>query len=193
MVKGRNMKKVVGKVIHDTPLSTYIPAGMAAPAPPLGPQLGQRGINIAAFCKEFNERTANIKPGIPLPIKCLATSDKTFDLTITSPPASFFLKQAAGLTRGATNVGHEIAGKITFRHLYEIAKIKAEDPANGMLTLEHVCRNMIHIARSCGIQIVRELDADEYAKFLEHRQLVIADELRELAEKREAKMMRTTG
>lgn len=187
----RNLKKVVEKIKHDSPLRTNIQSGMAAPAPPLGPALGTRGINIAAFCKEFNERTANMKKGVPLPVRAIATSDKTFELTIYTPPTTFFVKQAAGLTRGVMNVGHEIGGKITIRHVYEIAKIKAQDPPNGMRTLEEVCKNVIHSAHTCGIEIVDELDPVEYAEFLKQRQLIIGDQMKELAEKREAKMLRT--
>lgn len=189
---GRNLKKINVKILHISRLRTDIPAGMAAPTPPLGPQLGQRGINIPAFVKEFNERTANIKKGVPLPCRVRATSDKTFELIIHQPPASFFIKQAAGLTRGTMYPGREFAGKITFRHLYEIAKIKIQDPPNAMKTMEDMCKSLAASARSCGVEIVRELDPDEYAKFLEHRQLVINEQVKELMEKREAKMLRTT-
>lgn len=188
---GRNMKKLNIKVSHATPLRTDVPAGMATPAPPLGPQLGQRGINIPAFVKEFNERTANIKKGIPLPCRVKATSDKTFELVIHQPPASFFIKQAAGLTRGTMYPGRETAGKITFRHIYEIAKIKIQDPPNALRSMEDMCKSLVASARTCGVEIVRELDPEEYARFLEHRQTVINDQMKELIEKREAKMLRT--
>jgi len=120
------VKKTVEKVNHGNFLETYIPSGLAAAGPPLGPQLGQvcvkifssfklfvlvilycqtllfqKNINIAAFCKEFNERTKEYKEGIPLPCRVTVNSDRTFDLTIHQPPVSYFLKQAAGLQRAA--------------------------------------------------------------------------------------------
>ncbi|ESO87719.1 hypothetical protein LOTGIDRAFT_97481, partial [Lottia gigantea] len=95
------MKKIIPKVTHHPFMKTDIPAAMASAAPPLGPQLGQRGIQIAAFCKEFNERTANIKKGIPLPTRITVFPDRTFVLEIHNPPVSFFLKQAAGCLKGA--------------------------------------------------------------------------------------------
>lgn len=127
------MKKVADKIDHTSKLRTHIPAGMAAAGPPLGPMLGQvqilkrtikwylyghflkfthkcnvmlqRNINIAAFCKDFNERTANIKPGIPLPTRVKVNPDRSYQLTIHQPPASYFLMQAAGVNKGAMNSG----------------------------------------------------------------------------------------
>lgn len=133
---GRVLRKAVEKVDHSTKLRTNIPAGMAVAGPPLGPMLGQRGINIAAFCKDFNERTKDIKQGIPLPCRVGVNPDRTYQLVIHAPPATFLLKQAAGIHRGAMYPGNETSGKITRKHLYEIAKIKLEDPPNALLSLK---------------------------------------------------------
>ncbi|GBP04134.1 39S ribosomal protein L11, mitochondrial [Eumeta japonica] len=103
----KSMKKLAEKIDHSSPLRTYIPAGMAAPGPPLGPMLGQRNINIAPFCKDFNERTANIKPGIPLPTRVKVNADRSYILTIHKPPVTYFLKQAAGVSRGVMQPGKE--------------------------------------------------------------------------------------
>ncbi|XP_065371349.1 large ribosomal subunit protein uL11m [Calliphora vicina] len=189
--KLKTMKRTMEKITHTTKLKTNIPAGMAAAGPPLGPMLGQRAINIAAFCKDFNTRTAEMKEGIPLPCRISVNSDRSYNLVIHSPPATFLLKQAAGLQRGAMNPGKEIAGKITLKHLYEIAAIKIQDPPNALLTMQQMCEMLVGIARTCGIQIVRELNAEEYAAFLEERREVVEAQRRELQEKREAKMLRT--
>lgn len=134
---GRVLRKVVGKVDHSSKLRTNIPAGKALPGPPLGPMLAQRGINVAAFCKDFNQRTKDLREGIPLPCRIVPNAaEKTYELVIHSPPATFFLKQAAGIQRGAMYPGKEVAGKITRKHLYEIAKIKLADPPNALLTLQ---------------------------------------------------------
>lgn len=208
------MKKVVDKVNHASKLRTNIPAGSAMAGPPLGPMLGQvrralfnptshtfdhtkqshtkkRGINIAAFCKDFNERTKDIRTGIPLPCRVAVNSDRTYELTIHSPPSTYLLKQAAGIQRGAMRPGHEIAGKITHRHLYEIAQLKLQDPPNALLTLEQMCGMLVGVARTLGIQVVRELRADEYAEFLEERRQTVEQQRKELQEAREAKMLRT--
>lgn len=184
------MKKVVDKVVHGNLIKTNIPAGMAVAGPPLGPMLGQRGLNIAAFCKDFNARTAHFIEGVPLPCRILVKSDRSYELTIHNPPSTYFLKQAAGIQRGAMSPGKEIAGKITLKHVYEIAKIKQQDPPLYLTPLKEICELVIGSAHSCGIEVVRDLDAKEYEEFLNERKLVVEDQQRELQEKKEAKLLR---
>ena len=117
--------------------------------------------------------------------------DKTYELTIHSPPASFLLKQAAGIQRGTMYCGREIAGKITLKHLYEIAAIKIQDPSNALLSMEQMCKALIGTARQCGIEIVKDLDPTDYGQFLEERKVIVEQQKKELQEKKEAKMLRT--
>ncbi|EZA55831.1 hypothetical protein DMN91_012105 [Ooceraea biroi] len=183
-------KKVTAKVDHSSKLRVNIPAGMASAAPPLGSQLGQRNINIQNFCKDFNKRTADMKEGIPLPCRIKVHSDRSYDLVIHKPPATYYLKQAAGIQKGKMKTG-EIAGKITLKHLYEIAKIKSEDPPNALLSLEDMTKMMVGIARTCGIEIVRELDPEEYRQFLKEREANVKVYLEELQAAKESKLLRT--
>ncbi|KAG8228610.1 hypothetical protein J437_LFUL009315 [Ladona fulva] len=184
------LKKGAEKIAHTSRLRTDIPAGMAAAGPPLGPMLGQRGINIAAFCKDFNARTADIKEGIPLPCRVSVNADRSYELVIHKPPATYYLKQAAGITRAAMEPGRETSGKVTLKHIYEIAKIKAEDPPLQLQSLQQVAQMIIGIAHSCGIEVVKELDPKEYGEFLEERKVVVEKQKQELLEKKEAKLLR---
>lgn len=187
--KGKMLKKIQTKVEHPSPLRVTIPAGMANAKPPLGSQLGQRNINVANFCKDFNTRTENIKEGIPLPCRVKVRSDRSYDLVIHKPPATYFLKQAAGIEKGKIQKG-EVAGKITFKHLYEIACIKAEDPPLALLSLQQICQMLVGIARTCGIQIVHELDPEEHAEFMKERKENVKKFMEELEAARETKILR---
>ncbi|XP_006608117.1 39S ribosomal protein L11, mitochondrial [Apis dorsata] len=187
--KGNALKKVVKKVEHRTPLRVIIPAGMANAKPPLGSQLGQRNINVANFCKDFNTRTENIKEGIPLPCRIKVKSDGSYSLVIHKPPVTFFLKQAAGILKGKV-IKDEVAGKITFKHLYEIACVKAQDPPLALLSLPQICEMIVGIARTCGIQIVRTLDPEEHAKFMKQRKENYMKFREELQEIKKSKVLR---
>ncbi|KAK4309360.1 hypothetical protein Pmani_019004 [Petrolisthes manimaculis] len=188
--KMRTMKKVMQKVNHGNLIRTNIPAAMAVAGPPLGPMLGQRGLNIAAFCKDFNARTAHYIDGVPLPCRITIKPDRSYDLVIHHPPTTFFLKQAAGIDRGAMRPSKEVAGKVTLKHIYEIAKIKLQDPPSQLTPLKQMCELTIGVAHSCGIEVVREIDPKEYGEFLEERRLTVEEQLVDIKEKKEAKLLR---
>ena len=116
--------------------------------------------------------------------------DRTYVMKLNKPPVSYFLKQAAGIQRGAMNSGSEIAGKITLKHVYEIAKIKSQDEILSVKPLQFICNSIIGSARSLGIQVVRSLDADEYGEFLQERAKIVEQQKKELQEVKEAKMLR---
>lgn len=188
--KLRQMKQGVEKVQHGK-LRTNIPAGMATPGPPLGPMLGCRGINITTFCKDFNEKTKDIKEGIPLPTRVHVNPDRSYQITITKPPSMYYLKQAAGIQKGSMNPLKETAGMITLKHLYEIALIKQTDENLEFRNLEEICNMLMSTARSLGIKVVKDLNAEEYQEFLEQRKIILEERKQELLEAKEAKMLRT--
>ena len=101
-----------------------IPAGGANPSPPVGPALGQRGLNIMEFCKAFNAATQNLEQGMPIPVVITAYSDRTFSFVTKTPPASFLIRKAAGLPKGANKPGYETVGSITLAQAREIAEIE---------------------------------------------------------------------
>jgi large subunit ribosomal protein L11 len=114
-------KKLLGS------LKLQVPAGAANPSPPIGPALGQRGINIMEFCKAFNARTAQEQKGMPLPVVITYYQDKSFTFEIKTPPASYLLKQAAKLQSGSKEPGRNMVGKVTMAQCRDIAKMKLKD------------------------------------------------------------------
>ena len=138
-------KKVIGQ------LKLQIKAGEATPSPPVGPALGQRGINIMEFCKAFNARTQELEPGAPCPTIISYYQDKSFTMEIKTPPASYFLKKAAKKKSGANKPGKEIVGSITAAQVREIAEAKMKDlNANDV---EAAMQIILGSARSMGIEV----------------------------------------
>ena len=139
-------KKIMGYV------KLQVKAGSATPSPPIGPALGQRGVNIMGFCKEFNARTAEVEKGTPLPTVITVYQDKSFTFVTKTPPATFFLKEAAGIKSGSGKTGRDFVGKVTRAQCAEIAQKKmkdlnASDPANAARIIEGS-------ARSMGLEVV---------------------------------------
>ncbi len=129
-----------------------IAAGQANPSPPVGPALGQAGLNIMEFCKVFNAHTQSIEQGTPIPVVITAYVDRTFSFVTKTPPASFFLRKAAGLAKGSSEPGREIVGTVTQAHLREIAEAKMVDlNANDV---EAAMKIIAGSARSMGLEVV---------------------------------------
>ena len=146
-------KKIIGS------LKLQVKAGQANPSPPVGPALGQRGLNIMAFVKEFNAKTADIAPGTPTPVIITYYQDKSFSLELKTAPASFLLKQAAGLppvgkrnrAKGSAKPGRKVAGKVTVAQIRQIAEAKMKDlNANS---IEAAMQIILGSAKSCGIEV----------------------------------------
>jgi large subunit ribosomal protein L11 len=140
-------KKIVGLI------KLQVPAGKANPSPPIGPALGQRGLNIMEFCKAFNAQTQNLEPGMPVPVVITAFADRSFTFVTKTPPASYLLKKAAGIEKGAQATGKGITiGRVTMDQVREIASQKMVDlNAND---IEAACRMVIGSARSMGLEVV---------------------------------------
>jgi len=133
-----------------TIIKLQIPAGQANPAPPVGPALGQHGINIMGFCKEYNERTAS-QSGSIIPVEITVFEDRTFTFITKTPPTTDLLKKALGIEKGASTAGHEEVGKLSRDKLREIAQLKAKDL--NAASIEGAERIIEGTARSIGIEI----------------------------------------
>ena len=140
-------KKITGYI------KLQVPAGKANPSPPIGPALGQRGLNIMEFCKAFNAQTQSVEPGTPLPVVITVYADKTFSFETKTPPNTFFLKKAAGITKGTQTPGKgTMVGKVTMAQIRDIAEKKMKDlNAND---IDAACQMIIGSARSMGIEVV---------------------------------------
>ena len=132
-------------------LKLQVPAGKANPSPPVGPALGQRGINIMEFCKAFNARTQEMEAGMPTPVIITYFTDKSFQMEIKTPPASFLLKRAAKLKSGAKLPGKETAGSVTIRQVREIAEAKMKDL--NATDIEGAMKIVAGSARSMGLEV----------------------------------------
>ena len=139
-------KKILGYI------KLQVPAGAATPSPPIGPALGQRGVNIMGFCKEFNARTEKEQKGTPLPTVITVYQDKSFTFVTKTPPATYYIKQALGIQSGSQKPGRDTVGKITRAQLREIAEKKMKDL--NATDVESASRIIEGSARSMGLQIV---------------------------------------
>lgn len=129
-----------------------IPAGAANPSPPVGPALGQRGLNIMEFCKSFNAATQEMEKGMPVPVVITAYSDRTFSFVTKTPPASYYLRKAAGIQKGSATPSRQVAGRVTRTQIKEIAEAKLPDlNANSV---EAAMRIIEGSARSMGLEVV---------------------------------------
>lgn len=138
-------KKLIGS------MKLQVPAGQANPSPPVGPALGQRGINIMEFCKAFNAKTADLEPGSPCPTVISYYQDKSFTMDIKTSPASYFLKKAAKIKSGAKTPSRETVGTVTVAQVKEIAEAKMKDlNAND---IEGAMKIILGSARSMGIEV----------------------------------------
>jgi large subunit ribosomal protein L11 len=142
-------KEIVGFV------KLQVPAGGANPSPPIGPALGQKGLNIMEFCKQFNARTQQMEKGMPIPVVITAFSDRSFTFITKTPPNSYFVKKAIKLEKGSSATGlQDPVGKITKKQLEEIAKIKMPDL--NCHTLEAAVEQIAGTARSMGVEVVEK-------------------------------------
>jgi large subunit ribosomal protein L11 len=138
-------KKIIGFI------KLQVPAGKANPSPPIGPALGQRGLNIMEFCKAFNAQTQGMEPGMPIPVVITAFADKSFTFVMKTPPATYMIKKAAGITKGSAKPHTDKVGKITRKQAEEIATAKQKDLTAA--DMEAAVRTIAGSARSMGITV----------------------------------------
>jgi len=140
-------KKIVGFV------KLQVPAGKANPSPPIGPALGQRGLNIMEFCKAFNAQTQGVEPGLPLPVIITAYADKSFTFIIKTPPTSVLIRKAAKIEKGSATPNSDKVGRLTRAQVEQIAKQKTPDLTAA--SLEAAMRTVAGSARSMGVEVER--------------------------------------
>jgi len=138
-------KKIIGLI------KLQVAAGKANPSPPIGPALGQRGLNIMEFCKAFNAQTQGLEPGMPIPVTITAFADKSFTFTMAKPPATYWLKKAAGIDKGSAKPHTDKVAKLTRAQVEEIAKNKMGDLTAA--DLDAAVRTLAGSARSMGITV----------------------------------------
>jgi large subunit ribosomal protein L11 len=139
-------KKITGYI------KLQVPAGKANPSPPIGPALGQRGLNIMEFCKAFNAKTQEMEPGMPIPVVITVYGDRTFSFVTKTPPNSYFLMKEAGIKKGTQTAGTATSGSITMEQIRKIAAVKLVDMnANDV---EAAARMLVGSARSMGLEVV---------------------------------------
>jgi large subunit ribosomal protein L11 len=139
-------KKIVGFI------KLQVPAGKANPSPPIGPALGQRGLNIMEFCKAFNAQTQKMEPGMPIPVVITAYADRSFTFVTKTPPNSYFLMKAAGIEKGSQTPGKGTVGKVTMTQIRDIAQQKMVDL--NAKDIEGACNMLVGSARSMGLEVV---------------------------------------
>ncbi|MGE0748520.1 MAG: 50S ribosomal protein L11 [Vicinamibacterales bacterium] len=128
-----------------------VPAGQANPSPPIGPALGQQGLNIMEFCKQFNAQTQKMEQGIPIPVVITVFSDRTFAFETKTPPVSYFIRKAANVQKGSSTPGRNVAGSISQAQIREIAEVKMVDL--NASDVDAACRMIAGSARSMGITV----------------------------------------
>jgi large subunit ribosomal protein L11 len=138
-------KKIIGFI------KLQVPAGKANPSPPIGPALGQRGLNIMEFCKAFNAQTQGIEPGMPIPVVITAFGDKSFTFVMKTPPATYLIKKAAGIQKGSPKPHTDKVGKLSRKQAEEIATTKMADLTAA--DMEAAVRTIAGSARSMGITV----------------------------------------
>jgi large subunit ribosomal protein L11 len=132
-------------------IKLQVPAGQANPSPPIGPALGQRGVNIMEFCKQFNAQTQKMEQGMPIPVNITVYTDRSFSFLMKTPPASYFLKKAAKINAGSKAPGRDVAGMVTMEQVREIAEAKMADL--NAFDLDAAAKMIAGSARSMGLQV----------------------------------------
>jgi large subunit ribosomal protein L11 len=133
-------------------INLQVPAGQANPSPPIGPALGQRGVNIMEFCKQFNAKSKDAEAGAPIPVKITVYSDRSFTFEMRTPPASYLIKKISNVAGGSREPGRTSAGTVTRAQVLEVAKQKMKDMNTD--NLEQAAKTVAGTARSMGIQVV---------------------------------------